>query len=99
MNPDLISKDPEEIVKIVKQDLKTTLGISAENLSFERITKWNASIPQMILDHDKRIAQLEKELESVEGLHICGNFLTGVGIKDAVSTAKRCCAAFLVAYG
>ena len=32
MNPDLISKDPEEIVKIVKQDLKTTLGISAENL-------------------------------------------------------------------
>ena len=89
MNPDLISKDPEEIVKIVKQDLKTTLGISAENLSFERITKWNASIPQMILDHDKRIAQLEKELESVEGLHICGNFLTGVGIKRRSLHCKK----------
>ncbi len=89
MNPDLIEKSEDEITSIVKRDLKTLLSLNNENLKVEEVTKWKACIPQLVLNHDKKMAKLLKETDSVDGLHLCGNYLTGVGIKDAVASAQQ----------
>ena len=94
MNPDLIEKSEDEITSIVIRDLHSLLSLKNESLTVEKVTKWKACIPQLVLDHDKKIAKLLEETNSLEGLHLCGNYLTGVGIKDAVASAQKIAAKF-----
>ncbi len=89
LNKDLINKSEDEIVEIVKKELETVLLLDRNHLQLDRVTKWKSCIPQLILHHDLKIKDLIEETETIDGLHLCGNYLTGVGLKDAVATAAE----------
>ena len=63
LNPDLIKKSDLDIKKIVESDLNTLLGLDSNNLEFLKITKWENSIPQLILNHDKKMNKVEALLK------------------------------------
>lgn len=80
----MLDKPEDEILAIVRQELREILGISATPL-FHRIGKWENAYPQYELGHVERIAAIESALPS--GIALAGNAYHGVGIPDTIKTA------------
>ena len=83
-----MSSDEAELVDRMKGELKAILNVTREPVS-RKIYRWQTALPQYRLGHHDRIGRLNRELESVPGLHLVGNFLDGVGISDCIRHARR----------
>ena len=82
-----MSCDDEEMVDRMRSELKAILAVTREPVS-RKIYRWQTALPQYRLGHHGRIEQLNRQLESVPGLHLVGNFLDGVGISDCIRHAR-----------
>jgi len=51
---------------------------------FTNITRYERSIPQYKLGHSASMANIEKALEPLPGLHLLGNYLKGISVADCV---------------
>jgi oxygen-dependent protoporphyrinogen oxidase len=87
-----MSSDDEELVDRMKSELKAILDVTREPVS-RKIYRWQTALPQYRLGHHGRMERLTRELESLPGLHLVGNFLDGVGISDCIRHAQRVCEA------
>jgi oxygen-dependent protoporphyrinogen oxidase len=52
-----------------------------------RLYRHPRGIPQYETGHLQRLAALDRELESVSGLHLAGNAYRGIGVNDCVREA------------
>lgn len=75
----------QEILGIVSHDLERLLGLTARP-SMIRIARHPHAIPQLVLGHLERMEKIRERLRTIPGLHLAGNYLRGVGIKDAVAS-------------
>lgn len=48
------------------------------------VKRWQHAIPQLNIGHDKILHALYSELNKQRNLALCGNYIHGVGIKDAI---------------
>ena len=87
-----ISAQDGELVDRMKSELKAILAVAREPAS-RKIYRWQTALPQYRLGHHGRIERLNRELASVPGLHLVGNFLDGVGISDCIRHAQGVCKA------
>jgi protoporphyrinogen oxidase len=55
--------------------------------------RYPAAIPQLTAGHLERIAAATAELDALGGLRLAGNYLAGVGLKDAATAGRRAAAA------
>ena len=83
----LNSQSDEEIVKVALTQLRNILGAIPEP-SFHTVCRWPRSLPQYEVGHLDRIAELERLVEQVPGLHLLGNSYRGVGIPDLIRDAR-----------
>ncbi len=80
------SRPDEELADEVSRELKQALGISCDP-DFWRVHHVRRGMPQPDLEHQRRSRRIERELESLPGLHLAGGYRGGVGLPDCVATA------------
>jgi oxygen-dependent protoporphyrinogen oxidase len=83
----LQSKSDEAIVKEALAQLRSILGPIPEP-SFSTVRRWPRSLPQYEVGHLDRMAQMERLVAQMPGLHLLGNSYRGVGIPDLIRDAR-----------
>jgi oxygen-dependent protoporphyrinogen oxidase len=87
-SPESLSSHPdEEITKLALAQMRKILGPIPEP-SFHTVRRWPRSLPQYEVGHLDRIAELERLVEQVPGLHLLGTSYRGVGIPDLIRDAR-----------
>jgi oxygen-dependent protoporphyrinogen oxidase len=84
----IVYRSDEEILRVVKEDLKDIMGINVEPV-LTQIYRWRNSMAQYTLGHRERVAFIEERLKKFPGLHLIGDAYRGLGIGDCVNDGKR----------
>lgn len=85
-NPQMMKVGDEELVTVVRSELKALLGIDARPL-FHRIYRWPRANPQYDVGHLKRVEAIEAALP--ERVYVTGSPYRGIGIPDCVHQAQQ----------
>jgi oxygen-dependent protoporphyrinogen oxidase len=86
-DPDVLRLHDEEVVAIVRRELKEIMNFTAEPL-FCRVHRWPASMAQYPVGHRARVSAIEERLRDLPGLYLAGNAYSGIGISDCIRTGK-----------
>jgi len=78
----------EEILGIVRRELRQIVGIKAEPW-FARVFRWDRAMAQYTPGHLERIERIGETLKQIPTLSIAGNFYKGIGVPDCVRTGKE----------
>ena len=89
---DALTLGAEGLLRTVQSELAPLLGIRGEPRVW-RVFPWPASMPQMEVGHEARMAELEARLSSLPGLFLAGAGLRGTGIPDAIGEGMATAAA------
>lgn len=77
-----------ELLSMARQEIHETLGIDAISV-LHRIYRWPLSMPQYLLGHLARLAQIEERLAHHPGLFLAGAAYRGVGIPDCIREGEN----------
>jgi protoporphyrinogen/coproporphyrinogen III oxidase len=77
----------DEILNIVREELRQILGLNAEPL-FTRIYRWKGAMAQYVVGHLERLARIEGLLKQLPGLVLAGNAYRGIGVPDCVRSGE-----------
>jgi oxygen-dependent protoporphyrinogen oxidase len=84
-DPEALSLDDADLLGIVLEDLEGLTGFGREP-DHLRVLRYEAAIPQLEHGHIERMRVARKAARDLPGLHLAGNYIHGVGLKDAVSS-------------
>ena len=76
------------MVSLARQELASTLGITAEPV-LTQVFRWPSAMPQYTLDHPKRVDAIEDLRKKHAGLFFAGAVYRGVGIPDCIESGFR----------
>lgn len=85
-NEDLIFMDDEDMIKMVKGELKDIMGINADPI-LARLYRWKKAMPQYTIGHDERLTILNRMLSKEHGLFLTGSAYRGIGISGCINDA------------
>ena len=77
----------EQLLEVAKEELKLTLGVTAEPL-ISRVFLWNKAMPQYNLGHPEILKRIDAALENHPGLALAGNGYRGIGIPDCIHSGE-----------
>ena len=86
--PDLLSFSDDQLLAMVRKELKDILGLS-EQPRLTRVFRWQQALPQYETGHLERVEAMEKILEDIPGLRIIGNSFHGIGIPDCIRSGRE----------
>ena len=92
-NPAALDLSDPALAGRVKDDLAHLFGLKGDP-EVVQILRYQSAIPQLTRGHDERMTTISNGIADNPGLHLAGNYLTGVGLKDAVHSglaASRTC--------
>ena len=78
----------EEIVSVVRDDLRRTMGIERAPV-VSRVFRWPHANPQYDVGHLARVERIDALLERHAGLYVTGSGLRGTGIPDCITDGRR----------
>jgi oxygen-dependent protoporphyrinogen oxidase len=81
----------EELVRMVREELRDILGIAAQPV-LARVFRWDRANPQYEVGHLDRVARIEKALASHAGLVAAGAAYRGIGIADCIRQGQEAAA-------
>jgi oxygen-dependent protoporphyrinogen oxidase len=84
----ILESGEDEILRIVRAELKQILGLSAEPL-FARIYKWKGAMAQYSVGHLERLRRIEARCQGLPGLALAGNGYSGIGVPDCVRSGTE----------
>lgn len=79
----ILSLSDDEILRIVREELKQILHLTAEPL-FTRVFKWRSAMAQYGVGHLERLQRIEGLRRRLPGLALAGNGYNGIGVPDCV---------------
>ena len=85
-SPASMALNDDEILDMVRAELRTLLGIEAAPL-FHRIYRWHNANPQYDVNHLDQVAAIEAALPP--GLFLAGSALRGVGVPDCIHQSEQ----------
>ena len=89
---DVVFRDDQDIVYLVRGELRDILGITADPV-LARVYRWENAIPQYLVGHLGRLVEIEEGLIQHPGLYVTGSAYRGVGLPDCIHdgdlTAKK----------
>jgi oxygen-dependent protoporphyrinogen oxidase len=85
--PGLLGYSDGAIEETVLRELKEILGLSVKP-RFTRVFRWESALPQYETGHLDRVAEMEKMLAELPGVHVVGNSFHGIGIPDCIRSAR-----------
>ena len=84
---DVTRMDETDLVALARQEVRL-LGIEVEpHLAW--IHRWPLAMPQYVLGHPERVAEIESALPLHPGLALAGAAYHGVGIPDCISSGEQ----------
>jgi len=86
-DPEALNLPDEEVVSLVRQELKEILSFSFEPL-FWRIHRWPASMAQYPVGHGERVNRIQSLLGELAGIYLGGNAYSGIGISDCIRSGR-----------
>ena len=75
--------DDDEMAKVVREELREIMGISAEP-EFVEIFRWPRGMPQYRVGHVELVAHIEAAVARVPGIELAGGAYHGIGIGDCL---------------
>jgi protoporphyrinogen/coproporphyrinogen III oxidase len=75
--------DDDEMGKVVREELREIMGISAEP-EFIEIFRWPRGMPQYRVGHVDLVAHIEAAVARVPGIELAGGAYHGIGIGDCL---------------
>jgi oxygen-dependent protoporphyrinogen oxidase len=81
----------EEILGIVRAELRQILGLTAEP-RFTRVYKWRSAMAQYQVGHLGRLDRIERLSQQLPGLALAGNAYRGIGVPDCILSGKEAAA-------
>ncbi|MHB1701080.1 MAG: protoporphyrinogen oxidase [Acidobacteriaceae bacterium] len=82
---DLAEMDDAALVDLARQELRATMGISAEPV-LAKAYRWPKGNPQYEVGHQERVAEIDRMIASHPGLHLAGAAYHGAGVPDCVAS-------------
>jgi len=86
-NERLVSLDDDEMLRIVREELREIMGVEGEP-ALSKIYRWEKSMPQYLVGHLEKLAQIEERTNLQPGLFLTGCAYKGIGISDSVHDAE-----------
>lgn len=77
-----------EIVRLVRDELKQVLGITAEPW-FSRLYKWREAMAQYNVGHLERLQRIEELRQEFPTLALAGNAYRGIGVPDCIRSGRE----------
>ena len=93
----ILQSSDEEILQIVREELKQILGLAAEPI-FTRVYKWNAAMAQYTLGHLERLQRIQQFSRGLPALALAGNGYSGIGVPDCVRSGVDAATALTANY-
>ena len=91
----LAANNPDDaLFSLALRELQSILGPLPQPTS-TFVSRWPLSLPQYAVGHLERIAELDRSLGSLPGLHLLGNSLRGVGLPDLIREARSLASSLL----
>jgi oxygen-dependent protoporphyrinogen oxidase len=88
-DPDVLDgKSDDALAAIVITEMTPLLGLRAAPV-VTRVFRWPATTPQLEVGHLDRIAEVERQLATLPGLHLTGAGVRVTGIPDCVADATK----------
>ena len=84
----ILDNKEDEILSIVRNELKQIIGVTAEPL-FARVYKWRSAMAQYEVGHLERLQRIQTLCEGMPGLVLAGNAFTGIGVPDCVRSGTQ----------
>ncbi len=94
LNPGALEIDDAGLADLVRAELKQLFGLNAEPV-LQKVIRHPRAIPQLMAGHLERIAAARERLRGLPGVRLAGNYLSGVGIKDALAAGQAASRALL----
>jgi protoporphyrinogen/coproporphyrinogen III oxidase len=85
---DLVDLHDEDLVQLVREELKQVLGIEAEPI-FTRIFRWHKGNPQYDVNHLQRVERIHAKCKEYPGLYVTGSAYEGIGIPDCIRQGQE----------
>jgi len=82
-----ISWNDDGLLKIARNEIKETLGITAESI-VSRVFVWENAMPQYNLGHPDILTQIDATLDPIPTLALAGNGYRGIGIPDCIHSGE-----------
>ena len=82
-----ISWNEPDLLELAREELRLTLGISAEPV-VSRVYMWDKAMPQYNLGHPGILKRIDAALENLPGLALAGNGYRGIGIPDCIHSGE-----------
>lgn len=83
----LLAADDQEILRVVRAELRSILGVSDEPL-WAHVYRWPRSMAQYVVGHQQRLRAIADRLQRLPGLCLAGNAYSGIGLPDAIRTGE-----------
>jgi oxygen-dependent protoporphyrinogen oxidase len=84
----ILTSSDEEIVRIVREELKQILSLAAEPV-FTRVYKWKAAMAQYTVGHLDRVQRIQHFSRALPALAMAGNGYRGIGVPDCVRSGME----------
>jgi oxygen-dependent protoporphyrinogen oxidase len=94
----IIQMSGEEILHIVRDELRQIVAIDAEPL-FARVYKWKSAMAQYSVGHLERVQRIESRRQNLPGLALAGNGYSGIGVPDCVRSGTEAAGKILAEMG
>jgi oxygen-dependent protoporphyrinogen oxidase len=87
LHPTLAREAEDDLTAIAAAELRRTLGVRATPLACE-VHRHLEAMPQYLLEHGKRVEDIERRSQDHPGLFIGGNGMRGLGMDSLVRDAE-----------
>jgi protoporphyrinogen/coproporphyrinogen III oxidase len=94
----IIQTSGEEILQIVRDELRQIVAINADPL-FARVYKWKSAMAQYSVGHLERVQRIESRRQNLPGLALAGNGYSGIGVPDCVRSGTEAAGKILAEMG
>lgn len=83
-----LQRDDSDLVAAAVDELRLTAGAQGGPVA-QRVNRWGGGLPQYAVGHVERIARVQRAVDGVRGLAVCGATYDGVGIPACIRSAQR----------
>jgi len=87
-NPQILQCNDQWLSSLAMQELKSLLGVRKEP-EFVHVVRHTKGLPQYHLGHQQRLQSISTQLRLLPGLHLTGNYLHGVSVRDCITRGKK----------
>lgn len=87
-DPEIVSKNPDEIAAIAHSELASVLGLTDKPVA-QRITRWARGLPQYNIGHQGITSALQNFCARTPGIFLAGNYFAGPSIGACVEHANE----------